>query len=326
MRRREFIAGLGGAAAWPLVARGQQTALPVVGVLSSGSPEPFEPLFSALLRGLNERGYIDGKNVTLEARWARGNYDDLPKLASNLVLSHAAVIVTVGGTASARAAKAATTKVPIVFTIGGDPVEDDLVNRLNQPGGNLTGVTFFSNALLPKRLALLRELIPKAAVFAVLLNPNNVRAQIDTIDVEKAARTIGQQIQMLNAGTAGDIDRAFAAMVREHADALLVSSDAFFFARRDQLVKLAARYAVPANYPQRQFVEAGGLFSYGSDTVDAHRQAGVYAGRILKGERPGDLPVQQPTKFDLVINLKTAKTLGLDVPPALLASADEVIE
>jgi putative ABC transport system substrate-binding protein len=236
------------------------------------------------------------------------------------------VIVTVGGTASARAAKAATTKVPIVFAIGGDPVEDDLVKSLNQPGGNLTGVTFFNNALLPKRLALLRELIPKAAVFAVLINPNNVRAQIDTIDIEKAARTIGQQIQMLNAGTAGDIDRAFAAMVRQHADALLVSSDAFFFAQRDQLVTLAARHAVPANYWDRQFVEAGGLFSYGSDAIDAHRQAGVYAGRILKGERPADLPVQQPTKFDLVINLKTAKTLGLDIPPALLARADEVIE
>jgi putative ABC transport system substrate-binding protein len=246
MRRRTFIAGLGGAAAWPLVARAQQTAVPVVGVLSSGSPELSEPFLSAL--------------------------------------------------------------------------------RLNQPGANLTGVTFFSNALLPKRLALLRDLIPKAAVFAVLINPNNVRAQIDTSDIEKAAQTIGQQIQVLNAGTAGDIDRAFAAMAGRHADALLVNSDAFFFAQRDQLVGLAARHAVPANYGQRQFVEVGGLFSYGSDAIEAHRQAGVYAGRILKGEKPADLPVQQPTKFDLVINLKTAKVLGLTVPQTLLAQADEVIE
>ena len=327
MKRRDVITLLGGAVvAWPVTGRAQSSAMPVIGILGGVAPEPYARYMDGFFRGLKEAGFAEDHNLRVEQRWARGVLDRLPMLAAELVRLNVALIVTMGGTSVAVAAKKMVADTPIVFALGSDPVEDGLVASLNRPGANITGVTFFSNALVVKRLELLRDLAPKATVIGVLVNPNNARAERDAEDVQVAARGIGQQIRIVHASTADALDSCFVALTREGADALLVTSDAFLASRREQIVTLAARYAVPAIYGQREFVAAGGLISYGADVSDAHRQVGVYAGRILKGIKPGELPVMQPTKFDLLINLRTAKALGLELPPTLLARADEVIE
>jgi putative tryptophan/tyrosine transport system substrate-binding protein len=327
LRRREFITLLGGAVAWPLAARAQQQpAMPVIGFLNSGSPNPFAHLAHAFHQGLKEAGYIEGQNVTIEYRWAESRYDQLPALAAELVSRHVTVIAATGGEASAVAAKAATTRIPIVFTAGGDPVKQGLVASLNQPGGNLTGIFFLTAAIESKRLGLLRELVPNAELIGALVNPNSPGAELELRDIPDAARAIGQQIVILKTANESEIGAAFATLAQQRIGALLVASDPFFTNQRDQILTLAARYSVPAIYFVREFAVAGGLMSYGANLADAYRQAGVYAGRILKGEKPAELPVMQSTKFELVINLKTAKTLGLDVPDRLLALADEVIE
>ena len=327
MKRRQFITLLGGAAAgWPLAVRAQQPAVPVVGLLGGVSPELFAEFTIALRQGLGVAGYVEGQNLVVEERWAHGQQHRIPALADELIRRKVDVIVTVGGTSVAKAAKATGTAIPIVFALGSDPVEDGLVVSMNRPGGNLTGVSFFSNLLIVKRLEILREIVPKASLIAVLVNPNNARAERDTVDIQAAASAAGQRVLLLRAGTPGELDANFLDLIRAEAGALLVTSDAFFTSRHQQLVMLAARHAVPAIYGQRQFADAGGLISYGSNVADSHRQAGVYVGRILKGAKPADLPVMQPVKFDLVINLKTAKALGLDLPAKVLALADEVIE
>ena len=321
MKRREFIALLGGAAAaWPLAARAQQPAMPVIGFLDSRSPDAFADRLRGFRQGLKDTGYVEGENVAIEYRWAENQFDRLPELAAELVRRQVAVIVASGGAAAAFAAKAATTTIPIVFIVGEDPVRLGLVASLARPGGNLTGINFLSGELTAKRLELLRELVPGAARVAVLVNPANAANTETTLrDVEPAARAMGLQIQVLNASTSREIDAAFATIVRERPDALFVGSDAFFNARRVQLALLAARHGVPAIYSDREYAEAGGLMSYGSNIVDAYRQVGVYAGRILKGAKPADLPVVQSSKFELVINPQTARMLGLTVPPTLLA-------
>jgi putative tryptophan/tyrosine transport system substrate-binding protein len=327
MQRRQFIALLGGAAAaWPAVARAQQPAMPVIGYLDVGAPEERASFAEAFRKGLSETGYVEGRNVAIEYRWAEGHYDQLPAMAGELVRRQVAVIAT-GGSPSALAAKAATTTIPIVFTIGADPVEAGFVASLNRPGGNVTGVSVLSGALAAKRLELLRELVPAATRVAALVNPANATIFESTLrDVEPAARAMGLQIQVVHASTSREIDAAFATFVAERPDALFVDGDPFFNARRVQLVHLATLHKVPASYQSREFPEYGGLMSYGSNLKDAWRQAGAYTGRIIKGTKPADLPVVQASKFELVMNAQTARMLGLTVPPQLLARADEVIE
>jgi len=328
LRRREFIAFLGGtAAAYPLAARAQQQPMPVVGFLNSASLDTFPRQLVAFRQGLKEAGYVEGENLAIEYRWAEGQFDRLPALAGELVRRRVAVIAATGGTPSALAAKAATTTIPIVFSVGDDPAKLGLVASLARPGGNATGTNFFVYELGAKRLALLRELVPAAARVAVLANPANA-ALTETMltDVEAAARDISLQMQIVNASTSREIDAAFAGLARERIDVVFVLPDSFFFSRRVQLAQLAARHAVPATYPVRDFAEVGGLMSYGTNTAEAWRQAGVYTGRILKGGNPADLPVVQVSKFELVINHQTARMLGLTVPATLLAVADEVIE
>ena len=326
MRRRDFIVFLSGAAAsWPLIAHAQLAAMPVIGFLNSGSPEGFEERIAAVLKGLNETGYIEGRNIEIDYQWAGAKYDRLPTLAAHLLDRHVALIVTTGFPA-ALAAKSATSVIPIVFLTGGDPVELGLVASLSRPGGNITGVTEILGVLGPKRLELLRELVPTATTIAILINPNSPITNTHLALEQAAARSLGQQVIVASASTKNDLDAAFATIVQRAANALIVNDDPFFISSREQLVALAARHALPTIYFQRSFAAFGGLVSYGPNLVDLSGQAGIYVGRILKGEKPADLPVQQPTKFELVINLKTAKALGLTVSPALLAQADEVIE
>ena len=326
LRRREFITLLSGAAAWPYVARAQQPTMPVIGFLRPGSPEGGAYVVAAFRKGLREIGYVEGLNVAIDYGWAQSNDDPLPQLAADLVRRGVAVIVTPGSTPAALAAKAATTTIPIVFSIGGDPVQAGLVASLNRPGGNATGVSDVGAELVAKRLGLLHELLPAAARFAVLINPNNPISNDVITDAQAAASAIERQIEVLTASTNREIDAAFAILVKKRAEACLVSPDAFFTSRRVQIVTLAAHHKVPAIYYQRDFVEIGGLMSYGSDVADRDRLVGMYAGRILKGEKPAVLPVQRPTKFEFVINLQTAKLLGIDVPATVLAHADEAIE
>ena len=327
MRRRDFIKVIAGSAVvWPLAAQAQQRAFPVVGLLSSRSPAVDTPLIAVIRQGLNETGIIEGQNVTIDYRWAEGQYDRLAGLAVDLVRQHVAVIVAIGGDPSALAAKAATATIPIVFVGATDPVRSGVVTSLHRPGGNITGVSGFMTEMEPKRLELLRELRPHATTTAVLVNPNEPSIEIRVSDIQTAARSVGQEITILNASTIRDIDAAFARLAQMRADALLVAGDPFFFDRAAQLVVLAARHAIPSLYSRREFAAAGGLMSYGSTFNDIYRLVGVYAARILKGEKPGDLPIQLATKFELVINLSTARALGLEIPPSLLARADEVIE
>jgi len=329
IRRREFVFTLGGAAAaWPLAARAQQPAMPVIGFLDPRSLHyTLADQQRAFRQGLKDAGYVEGESVVIEYRWAEGQIDRLPALAAELVRRRVAVITTGGGPAAALAAKAATTTIPIVFVVGEDPVKLGLVASLARPGGNLTGINLVIGELTAKRLGLLRELVPGAARVAVLVNPaNTANAETTLRDVEPAARAMGLQIQILKASTSREIEAAFATFVGERPDALFVGNDAFLISRRVQLVHLATRHAIPATYTARDFAEVGGLMSYGSNITDAYRQFGVYAGRILKGAKPAELPVVQSTKFELVINLPTARMLGLTVPDKLIAAADEVIE
>jgi putative ABC transport system substrate-binding protein len=327
VKRREFITLLGGAAAWPLAARAQQSAMPVVGWLHSPSAAGFANFVAAFKRGLSEAGYIDGQNVAIEYRWGEDHNERLPALATELVRQQVAVIVTPGSTAAALAAKAATTTIPIVFLTGADPVKIGLVASHNRPGGNATGISDIGVELGAKRLGLLHELLPRAARFAVLVNPDNpFITEPFVTELRTAASSIERHIEVITARTISEIDTAFATLLKNQADALLVSPDSLFVARRVQLTTLAARHVLPALYHRRELAEAGGLMSYGSNLTDQFRQIGVYAGRILRGEKPAEMPVQLPTQFEFVINLQTAKTLGIEIPATLLARADEVIE
>jgi len=325
MRRRDFMIFLAGAiAAWPFGARAQRKAMPVIGLLTATSPGPFEPLLRAFRQGLSEAGYIEGQNVAIEYRWAEGHYDRLPAMAADLVGRKVDLIVA-SNPPPALAAKSATSTIPIVFRGGSDPVADGLVASLARPDGNLTGVSI-ADDLTAKRLELMSELVPRARVIALLVNPNSTGAERVIRNVQEAARTKGLQLHVLKASSESEIDTAFASLVQLHAGALVVASDPFLSSRREQIVALASRHAVPSSYAWREFAESGGLISYGPSLTSAYRLVGVYAGKVLKGAKPADLPVQQPTTFELVINLKTAKALGLTVPQRMLTQADDVIQ
>ena len=327
MKRREFITLLGCAAAWPLAARAQQPTMPVVGLINLGTPDAMARYVAAFRNALSEAGYVEGQNVTVEYHWLEGQYDRLPALMADLVRHRVAIIATPGGTPAALAAKAATTTIPIVFGVAENPVKLGLVVNLARPGGNATGVNFFLGEVVAKRLGLLHDLVPKAVRIAVLVNPANAPTAEATLrDIPEAARAIGLQIQVLNATTTPEIDAAFATIVRDRADALFVAPDAFFAARRGQLATLAARDRVPTSCANREMVEAGLLMSYGTNIADMFRQVGIYTGNILKGDKPAELPVLQSTKFEFVINLQTARALGLEVPNSMHLLADEVIE
>jgi putative tryptophan/tyrosine transport system substrate-binding protein len=326
MRRREFITLLGGTAAWPLVARAQQAVVPVIGFLSGRSARESAGVLAGFRKGLHEAGYDEGTNVHIAFRWGEGHYRELPVLASDLVGLRVTVMVAAGGEIVALAAKTTTSTIPIVFIVGTDPVKAGLVTSLSRPGGNVTGVTLLTATLGAKRLGLVRDIVPAAILIAVLVNPLNSNTAAYLSDIEGAARSLGQNINIWRASTPSEVDAAFAEIVQQHASALVVIPDAFFSSVRDQLVSLAARHALPAIFDSRENVAAGGLMSYGTSYSDVYHQAGMYAGRILKGAKPVDLPVLQPTKFEFVINLKTATALGLTIPPGILAIADEVIE
>jgi putative tryptophan/tyrosine transport system substrate-binding protein len=328
VRRREFMGLLGGAAvAWPISARAQQSAIAVIGYLGSESPDAFAGRLRAFRQGLSETGYVEGKNVAIEYRWAENQHDRFPPLLADLVRREVTVIVAVTGTPPALAAKAATTTIPIVFVTAGDPVVLGLVASLNRPGGNLTGIATLTVELGPKQLEMLRELVPTATIIALLVNPTNpTNAETLSRDLQAAARTLGLQLHVLHASTERDFDAVFASLLQLRASALVIGSDPFFNSRSQQLAALALRHAMPTMYPFREYAISGGLISYGNSFADAHRQVGVYTGRILKGERPADMPVQQAAKVELIINMKTAKALGLTVPLPLLGRADEVIE
>jgi putative tryptophan/tyrosine transport system substrate-binding protein len=326
MKRREFITLLGGAAtAWPLAARAQQPGMPVIGFLNSGSPDTLAQLVAAFRQGLREDGYVEGQNLAIEYRWAGGVYERLPALAADLIRRQVSVIIA-GAPPAVLAAKAMTSTVPIVFTSGGDPVELGFVSSLNRPGGNLTGVSFLVNELGAKRLELLHELVPKASLIGFLANPTRPSSEVETKDTQQAAQRLGVQVHIVNASSEREIDAAFANFVQQRVNALLIGTDPYYLTRRDQLVALAARLAVPTMYNLREYVVAGGLMSYGPSITDVYRQAGVYTAKILKGAKPAELPVVQPTKFELVINLKTAKVLGVTIPLIMQMTADEVIE
>jgi putative ABC transport system substrate-binding protein len=326
IKRRAFIAALGGAAAWPVVVRGQQPAMPVIGYLGAQSPATFASRLDAFRQGLGESGYVDGKNVTIEFRWAEGQHHKLPALAADLVARRVAVIVAPGGAPAALAAKSATTAIPIVFEMGADPIAMGLVGSLSRPGGNITGISSLSVEVTPKRLEILHELVPTATVFAALVNPTSPTADSQTRNLQAAARVLRVQLHVLHASTEQDVDATFATLSRLRAGGLVVASDTFFAFHSEQLAALTARHATPAIQQSRDFSVAGGLASYGGNFLESHRQTGIYAGRIMRGDKPADLPVQQVTKLEMVLNLKTASSLGLTVPPALLARADEVIE
>ena len=327
MRRREFIRLFGGAAVlWPLAVYAQQRPMPVIGFLNVASPGPLRQQIAAFREGLKESGYVEGQNVAVEYRWAEGQYERLPELAADLVRQQVSVIFVGGGAPAELAVKAATTTIPIVFSTGGDPVRSGLVASLNQPSGNITGVYHFATGLEAKRLGLLHEMLPKATPIAVLINPNYADAENQLRDVQEAAARLGVQLVVVRANAESDFNAAFSTVVQQRSGALLVCASPFFNNRREQLVVLAARHAVPAIFEWRDFAVAGGLMSYGTSLADAYRQVGVYAGQILKGAKPADLPIVQATKFEFVINLSTAKALGIEVPPTLLARADEVIE
>jgi putative ABC transport system substrate-binding protein len=325
VKRRDLIALLGGAATWPLAARAQQRAIPVVGFLNSASLESFSDRVRAFRQGLSEIGYIEGSNVAIEFRWADGRYDRLPEFAADLIRRQVAVIAA-GGPPAAHAAKSATSVIPVVFTIGDDPVQAGLVASFNRPGGNITGVHLFLAELEAKRFGLLRDVLPQTEVIAVLLNPASQSAEIQSRSVQSAARATGLRAEIVNAGSEGEIEAAFATLAQRRIGALIVGSDPFYFTQRARLAVLAAQYAIPAVYELREFADAGGLMAYGTSIKDGYRQAGAYVGRILKGEKPAEMPVVQSTRFEFVINLKAAKALGLTLPPGLLAIADEVIE